>query len=172
MEKTFSQLAAEMEKRNSDIKSLTNALNALAGRAEIVAKQQKRGITVRDEQFETDFRAAGVKTRETAALVEDFWGAASAAARRGCGAGRDCDELGARELASALRQSGHAVSGLASAFQYLQNRSAGITMRLNWLEMETGTETLSRLCPKMAVAARELSKLSDRASLSERTRLT
>jgi len=167
MTKKLATLAAELEKHNAALSSLTSRARAITDRAEVVAKHLKRGTSTRDTTFEADFREIGAELIATSNTMEDFWKIAADVVRH---AHKNPDELGAREFASRARQTKDAITEFSGVFHYLQSSCSGMPMRLNWLALETNENALSRLSPKILVMMRELSKLSDQASLDERSR--
>jgi len=169
MTNKLADMAAELEKHNATLAKLTMRARAITDRAETAVKQLKRGNSVRDMDFETDFRAIGADLIATSNAMEDFWKIAGDTVRHAHG-NANIDELGAREFAARARQTKDLITEFSSAFHYLQSRCAGLSMRLNWLTLETNAEALSRLAPKIMVLMRELSKISDQASLDERSR--
>ena len=155
-EKNFAELSGELREINGALSALTARLKALGGRADSVSRQLKRGIAVRDLEFENDFRQFVEDFRELAEEAGDFWKAAAPSALR-----KKSETSGARGFSAQVKAASAAAAEFASALRYFNSLVKDSALKLNCWELDALASDLSHSCGKAPLLARELSKTYD-----------
>ncbi|MDD4004798.1 MAG: hypothetical protein PHW69_06295 [Elusimicrobiaceae bacterium] len=158
----FETMSRELDKLKSEIFSLTGSLEALGSRAETIAKQQKRGLAVRDESFQSDFAKFTAAVKEYAQRSGAFWQAAGALGHRLSAAGLpDGSELAIRRFANRARAVNSAMEEFNSVFKFARRKFSPNRAETDWWPLEVGVTDIEKTSGRILYIAREISKLAE-----------
>jgi len=155
-------LLRELEKLKSEIFGLAGTLETLGDRAETIAKQQKRGLTVRDESFAADFAKFTETVKQYAEKSDSFWQAAGAMSHTLRASGLpDGSELAIRTFATRARAVNSALEEFRSVFQFARRKFPSNRAEVDWWPLEVAVADIDKAGGRIIYIAREISKLAE-----------
>ncbi|WP_428048048.1 hypothetical protein [Candidatus Proelusimicrobium excrementi] len=158
-EETVKRMAEEIEKSSSSLHGLNVKLRGYYDRLEVIYKQYRRRVPVKDLSFQEEFRAAVLELKTLADESNDFWQGVRAYFR----------SLNKAELAANSRMNVKQMNISALAFnrqvdelytvvKNIQTLAKDVPMRLNWWLLEASCEDLTKITSRVLFLIRDMEK--------------
>lgn len=158
-EETVKRMAEEIEKSSSSLRGLNVKLRGYYDRLEVIYKQYRRRVPVKDLSFQEEFRAAVLELKTLADESNDFWQGVRAYFR----------SLNKAELAANSRMNVKQMNISALAFnrqvdefytvvKNIQTLAKDVPMRLNWWLLEASCEDLTKITSRVLFLIRDMEK--------------
>lgn len=158
-EETVKRMAEEIEKSSSSLHGLNVKLCGYYDRLEVIYKQYRRRVPVKDLSFQEEFRAAVLELKTLADESNDFWQGVRAYFR----------SLNKAELAANSRMNVKQMNISALAFnrqvdelytvvKNIQTLAKDVPMRLNWWLLEASCEDLTKITSRVLFLIRDMEK--------------
>lgn len=158
-EETVKRMAEEIEKSSSFLRALNVKLRGYYDRLEVIYKQYRRRMPVKDLSFQEEFRAAVLELKTLADESNDFWHGVRAYFR----------SLNKAELAANSRMNVKQMNISALAFnrqvdelytvvKNIQTLAKDVPMRLNWWLLEASCEDLTKITSRVLFLIRDMEK--------------
>lgn len=158
-EETVKRMAEEIEKSSSSLRGLNVKLRGYYDRLEVIYKQYRRRVPVKDLSFQEEFRASVLELKTLADESNDFWQGVRAYFR----------SLNKAELAANSRMNVKQMNISALAFnrqvdelytvvKNIQTLAKDVPMRLNWWLLEASCEDLTKITSRVLFLIRNMEK--------------
>lgn len=158
-EEAVKRMAEEIEKSSSSLRGLNVKLRGYYDRLEVIYKQYRRRVPVKDLSFQEEFRAAVLELKTLADESNDFWQGVRAYFR----------SLNKAELAANSRMNVKQMNISALAFnrqvdelytvvKNIQTLAKDVPMRLNWWLLEASCEDLTKITSRVLFLIRDMEK--------------
>lgn len=158
-EETVKRMAEEIEKSSSSLRGLNVKLRGYYDRLEVIYKQYRRRVPVKDLSFQEEFRAAVLELKTLADESNDFWQGVRAYFR-----GLNKAELAANSRMNVKQMNISAlafnrqVDELYTVVKNIQTLAKDVPMRLNWWLLEASCEDLTKITSRVLFLIRDMEK--------------
>lgn len=158
-EETVKRMAEEIEKSSSSLRSLNVRLRGYYDRLEVIYKQYRRHMPVKDLSFQEEFRSAVLELKTLADESNDFWQGVRAYFRS-----LDKAELAANSRINVKQMNINAlafnrqVDELYTVVKNIQTLAKDVPMRLNWWLLEASCEDLTKITSRVLFLIRDMEK--------------
>ncbi|MDR0734896.1 MAG: hypothetical protein LBG16_04325 [Elusimicrobiota bacterium] len=158
-EETITKLFVQTEQCDGSLRAAGEDFARFYGRLELIVKQHRRRMPVRDGGFQDDFRAAVAQLRALADTAQDSWQAA-----RSCYYASDRAAF-VREHRVAIKQlksaavSFHRRAGeIYDVYKNLSALCGDLPLRLNWWLLESSANDLVKTAVSISALTRNMEK--------------
>jgi hypothetical protein len=158
-EETIQKMLEETEYGDNKLRSLNEGFLGFYGRLEVIIKQHRRKMPVRDSRFQEEFRAAVLELRKLADRMLDFWKSA-----RLYYYGTDKEKfvrenrINVKQIKTFAASFNRQCDELYTIYKNFSLSGKEIPLRLNWWLFESGCNDLVKISGSILFLLRDMEK--------------
>ena len=158
-EETVKRMSEEIEKSSSALRTLNVRLRDYYDRLEVIYKQYRRRMPVKDLSFQEDFRSAVLELKTLAEESNDFWQNVRAYFRSLNKAELAANgRINIKQMNISALAFNRQVDELYTIVKNIQTLAKDVPMRLNWWLLEASCEDLNKITSRILFLIRDMEK--------------
>lgn len=158
-EETVKRMSEEIEKSSSALRTLNVRLRDYYDRLEVIYKQYRRRMPVKDLSFQEDFRSAVLELKTLAEESNDFWQNVRAYFRNLNKAELAANgRINIKQMNISALAFNRQVDELYTIVKNIQTLAKDVPMRLNWWLLEASCEDLNKITSRVLFLIRDMEK--------------
>lgn len=158
-EETVKRMSEEIEKSSSALRTLNVRLRDYYDRLEVIYKQYRRRMPVKDLSFQEDFRSAVLELKTLAEESNDFWQNVRAYFRSLNKAELAANgRINIKQMNISALDFNRQVDELYTIVKNIQTLAKDVPMRLNWWLLEASCEDLNKITSRVLFLIRDMEK--------------
>ncbi|MGN0022674.1 MAG: hypothetical protein ACI352_01400 [Elusimicrobiaceae bacterium] len=158
-EETVKRMSEEIEKSSSALRTLNVRLRDYYDRLEVIYKQYRRRMPVKDLSFQEDFRSAVLELKTLAEESNDFWQNVRAYFRSLNKAELAANgRINIKQMNISALAFNRQVDELYTIVKNIQTLAKDVPMRLNWWLLEASCEDLNKITSRVLFLIRDMEK--------------
>ncbi|MDD6173958.1 MAG: hypothetical protein PUB86_06750 [Elusimicrobia bacterium] len=158
-EETVKRMSEEIEKSSSALRTLNVRLRDYYDRLEVIYKQYRRRMPVKDLSFQENFRSAVLELKTLAEESNDFWQNVRAYFRSLNKAELAANgRINIKQMNISALAFNRQVDELYTIVKNIQTLAKDVPMRLNWWLLEASCEDLNKITSRVLFLIRDMEK--------------
>lgn len=158
-EETLKKMSEEIDSSSASLRRINAELRGYYDRLEVICKQYRRRMPVKDSGFQEEFRSAVLEVKTLADGSNEFWQGVRAYFR-----GLDKAELAANSRINVKQMNINAlafnrqVDEFYTIVKNIQALAKEVPLRLNWWLLEAACEDLTKITSRVLFLIRDMEK--------------
>ncbi len=158
-EAKIKQMSEEIDSSSAALRTINEKLRSYYDRLEVICKQHRRRMPIKDITFQEEFRATVLELKDFADKSDDFWQQTRAFFRTGEKATLvEANRIGIKQMNIGAMAFSRQVDELYTVFKNIQSLAREVPLRLNWWLLEASCEDLTKISGRILFLIRDLEK--------------
>lgn len=158
-EAKIKQMSEEIDSSCDTLRAINEKLRAYYDRLEIIYKQHRRRMPIKDTTFQEEFRATVLEIKDFAEKSNDFWQETRTFFRETDKAALvELNRIGVKQMNIGAMFFSRQVDELYTIFKNIQGLAREVPLRLNWWLLEASCEDLNKITSRILFLIRDVEK--------------